>query len=1534
MAKRQVNKNLVGVLTVVGVLLAVGVVTIAAANAARRDPEVLARKAAEAEKSGNARRAMELFGRAYRVNQEVKYLIEVSRLAWGMGEISQAVGQLVQANAQAPQDTSVLVALLERFWELKRAGVDQRTNFRDYSSRLLEIEPKNLLALVSRAEALEGLRDQDPANAQLADEALQKALEIDPTNPRVAMLRVQREINRAAERARASRSREDPMAAVRENATKILSEALAAHPGESDLVNSLAALLWDVGDLAAARDVLTKAIAEKPDDPDLHFGLARTLTRMTRRLRAENGDAAQVAALLQEAREHVDRALQIEPGLYDAYSTRADIRRLELEGSERWQQDLLGCQNEVMQIYADALRDTVGLRTIRSVLGRVALVRLLVSAFDDAVSFYNTQPDAEGKAALLAHARRFHEDAATRFPDSVIVPLMAGQLAVFDNKARDAIDAYHQAEERAGEMSPAFARMARENLAMLYRQTNELGSSLKYTDLAVQSYLREGLEPPLRMWLNRAQVLTVLERPQEALDTADSALRKFPDDRELRRVRATALAMLGRTEDAQQALGDDTGDVQTVMTKARFLAHENKFEEAEALLRPAIEADPANLPGVTLLLQVMLRSGRQEQAGELINTLLAKEPPADIQRILRAYQIVVTSKDPEERDRKLLEVIEQIADPVERLSELFNFWITRGDAKKAVEYLDEIEKLKPDDEQIAQLQFLTSLTLMKFDKAEKYLAVLTAKDLDRAGGALYRGLLKGAQGDPDGALKEYRSAEAKNPNDVDLKLRIAQSLLQIKPPKPEEAIESLQQALEADPRNFAANKLMYICMEQTNQRQEGFTYLQTAAKVNPNDPFIRERQRLIEEEADPAKGIAWREPLREKEPQNLENLLRLAELYARTEQNDKAEQCIKDAAAVAPDNRQTAQTAALFYASRQRKEDGEKFLRDFIAASKGYEAIRAYTLLGRFYEALGDNEATASALDEGRRRTDEIEFEKEDDRRAAKVMILAELAEYYARRQQIPERIETLKAVLALLKPDETAARQSALLKIMKSQMLIRQFGEAEKAVAAYREEFPTDPRGGMAQAELLTTYNVSQERLELAREITTKILQEVPTHRWCLFTRGKVNLALRRFDEAKADLLRIKALMPTGYGLEHRFALAKLYELQNALEQAEAELRELVALYDPPNQQIALQLLGFLRRTNQVGKAQEFVNQMAARYPKEPFWPFQLGMLLKERGEHSAAVASLERALELTEGRNALVISEVIDCLVSTNRAKEAVAAFEKIAPEVVTPLVRANVAAAYLKLENRDAAAQQFGTAIREAIEKRPGDIGPVVEKLSSLLNGPDAEAVIHTAITGLEGETALRATCVLARFLVGTGMPQKLDEVERLVQTVRSEAPANSPLQVEALLIAALVAERRDRDEESVRTYEEILKLDDGNVAAMNNLAFLMVEKLNQAAEAIPYAERAAELVPNNGNIIDTLGWAYFKNGDLNRAESTLLEALRLEPENPTVLEHVGELHVKLGNRAEARKVYGQLLELGRKRQNAALIQKAEQALRQTP
>ncbi len=75
-----------------------------------------------------------------------------------------------------------------------------------------------------------------------------------------------------------------------------------------------------------------------------------------------------------------------------------------------------------------------------------------------------------------------------------------------------------------------------------------------------------------------------------------------------------------------------------------------------------------------------------------------------------------------------------------------------------------------------------------------------------------------------------------------------------------------------------------------------------------------------------------------------------------------------------------------------------------------------------------------------------------------------------------------------------------------------------------------------------------------------------------------------------------------------------------------------------------------------------------------------------------------------------------------------------------------------------------------------------------------------------------------------------------------------------------------------------------------------------------------EKAVELRPEDGYIVDSLGWAHYRLGDYSSAVQYLEKAIELVPEDPTINDHLGDAYWQSGRPVEARYQWRRALQFG--------------------
>jgi Flp pilus assembly protein TadD len=100
-----------------------------------------------------------------------------------------------------------------------------------------------------------------------------------------------------------------------------------------------------------------------------------------------------------------------------------------------------------------------------------------------------------------------------------------------------------------------------------------------------------------------------------------------------------------------------------------------------------------------------------------------------------------------------------------------------------------------------------------------------------------------------------------------------------------------------------------------------------------------------------------------------------------------------------------------------------------------------------------------------------------------------------------------------------------------------------------------------------------------------------------------------------------------------------------------------------------------------------------------------------------------------------------------------------------------------------------------------------------------------------------------------------------------------------------------------------FKKALELNPDQPLVLNYLGYSWVDQGLNLEEAFKMLRRAVELRPNDGYIVDSLGWAHFKLGQYDKATETLEKAINLKPADPILNDHLGDAYWRVNRRIEA-------------------------------
>lgn len=155
-------------------------------------------------------------------------------------------------------------------------------------------------------------------------------------------------------------------------------------------------------------------------------------------------------------------------------------------------------------------------------------------------------------------------------------------------------------------------------------------------------------------------------------------------------------------------------------------------------------------------------------------------------------------------------------------------------------------------------------------------------------------------------------------------------------------------------------------------------------------------------------------------------------------------------------------------------------------------------------------------------------------------------------------------------------------------------------------------------------------------------------------------------------------------------------------------------------------------------------------------------------------------------------------------------------------------------------------------------------------------------------------------------------------KMGQFAKAQAYAESglqkfPGQVDLLYLKAAYMEHTISRFASIAALEKIVASHPDHIQSLNHLGYTLGEANLKLEFALSLIERATQKEPKNGFYLDSLGWLNFKLKRFSEAEKYLNQALKLEPQEPVIYEHLGELKLAMGDAATAIKHFDSALAL---------------------
>ncbi len=328
----------------------------------------------------------------------------------------------------------------------------------------------------------------------------------------------------------------------------------------------------------------------------------------------------------------------------------------------------------------------------------------------------------------------------------------------------------------------------------------------------------------------------------------------------------------------------------------------------------------------------------------------------------------------------------------------------------------------------------------------------------------------------------------------------------------------------------------------------------------------------------------------------------------------------------------------------------------------------------------------------------------------------------------------------------------------------------------------------------------------------------------------------------------------------------------------ATPELERAVSL-DPDDIDARVALADAYQQSNRAGDAQDTLREALDRSNNDPGVGERLVHVLLERGDRAAA-------------------SAVLASLDDDHRE----------------PMTRLRLAYFFLQLHDATSALHIVGSVLAREPARWPAQIlaarallqlGRRDEALARCVAVPPDANEDYITARALAGDIVARAGAPQRGLeLVNQGLAIYPDEpgliveeaalVEKLgdmakARALLAAAGEHSPYDESVIYARASLEDRNGQPGLAIAIMQTLLDRDPKNVLALNFIGYSYADRGVELDTAERYLRRAAELKPDDGFVLDSLGWLSFRRGHLDDAAATIERADRLAPYEPEVLFH---------------------------------------------
>lgn len=468
----------------------------------------------------------------------------------------------------------------------------------------------------------------------------------------------------------------------------------------------------------------------------------------------------------------------------------------------------------------------------------------------------------------------------------------------------------------------------------------------------------------------------------------------------------------------------------------------------------------------------------------------------------------------------------------------------------------------------------------------------------------------------------------------------------------------------------------------------------------------------------------------------------------------------------------------------------------------------------------------------------------------------------------------------------------------------LRQQKDYDEAKAVY-QEFTNDKKDQelalRAKNELASLY-VLQNQIEKAQTLISEILKADERNTGALIKRAGLKINSGDYESAVLDLRT--ALDNDPSSMKAKLLMGVAFEKKGDLAFAQSQMAQAVA--DSDHDPTATgEFAKYLVRHQQFARAEKELVESLGKHPANIDNLKLLAAVRLNRQDWRGAeeIAKVIKRIDQDDPVAANILGAAYAGLKDFSAAIDALTTANERAPLESRPL--ATLVSAYLQSGRAEEAESLLKQMVNANPDKYFGRI-LLAQVYATQQKMDEAEATLLKAIDHTPTQT--QAYDILYRYYIRSG---RRDEAVALIDNALAAHPEVYGFHV----FKADLLLNENRREEAMAVYKELLKTRPRDKLVANNYASLLGD-LRDDEKSRAEALNVAKVLEGDENpyLMDTLGWAYFRVGDVGKAVELLEKAVKGAPTLADLRYHLGAAYLEHEDGDRGRQELEKALELG--------------------